>query len=59
MVNSFGQYVLLGIPGAKGAPLPRLCFAQLALTLFIATVFAIKALCYGQTDGRTQTTTNI
>ena len=56
MVNSFGQYVLLGIPGA---PLPRLCFAQLALTLFIATVFAIKALCYGQTDRRTHTPTNI
>ena len=43
----------LGIRGAQGAPLPRLCFAQLALTLLIATVFAIKALCYGPTDGRT------
>ena len=29
-------YNILGIRGAKGAPLPRLCFAQLALTLLIA-----------------------
>ena len=47
------NYVLLGIRGAKGTPLPRLCFAQLALTLLIATVFATKALRYGWTDGRT------
>ena len=25
----FHNYILLGIRGAKGAPLPRLCFAQL------------------------------
>ena len=27
------SYAKLGIRGAKGAPFPRLCFAQLALTL--------------------------
>ena len=53
------MYNVLGIRDAKGAPLPRLCFAQLALTLLIFTVFAIKALRYGQTDGRTHTATNI
>ena len=41
-------YHVLGIRGAKGAPLPRLCFAQLALTFNLATVFAIKALHYNR-----------
>ena len=50
---------LLGISGAKGAPLPRLCLAQLALTLLKATVFTIKALHDGRTDGWTHTHTKI
>ena len=27
------NYVLLGIRGAKGTPLPKLCFAQLAICI--------------------------
>ena len=54
------MYNVLGIRDAKGAPLPRLCFAQLALTLFIATAFAKKHYVTDtHTDARTHTPTNI
>ena len=52
-------YKLLGIQGAKGTPLPRLCFAQLTLPLSKlpqkATIFAVKSVTYTQTHERTPT----
>ena len=53
------NYSKLGIRGTKGAPLPRLCFAQLALPLSQltqkATIFAMKSVTYILTNEQTPT----
>ena len=38
----------LGIRGAEGAPLPALCFAQLALAFSYYTIFTMKRVTYTQ-----------
>ena len=45
-------YEILGIGGAKGAPLPRLCFAQLAF-LFKTITFIVSSVTYTRTDRQT------
>ena len=51
--------LILGIQGAKGAPLPNLCFTQLTLPLCQhlqkATIFAMKSVTYTQTYEQTHT----
>ena len=55
-------FIKLGIQGAKGAPLPRLCFTQLALPLSQlpkkAIIFAMKSVKYTQTYEHTNTQTD-
>ena len=46
------KQIILGIRGAKGAPLPRLCFAQLAL------VFCFKVLLFSEKHYVTHTHTH-
>ena len=53
------KYCPQGTRGAKGAPLPGLCFAHLALICLIAPIYSKK--CYvtdAQTHGRTDTHTH-
>ena len=52
------KYIIskLGIRGAKGAPLPRLCFAQLAFVLCVKCYFVVKSITL-RTHGRTDTQT--
>ena len=52
------KYLILGIRGAKGATLPRLCFAQLAFALCVKCYFVVKCIklwTHTQSHGHTIT----
>ena len=52
------KYLILGIRGAKGATLPRLCFAQLAFALCVKCYFVVKCIklwTHTQLHGHTDT----
>ena len=44
--NQMSYVCQLGICGAKGAPLPMLCFAQLAFVLFVKCYFVVKSITW-------------
>ena len=50
---SISYFIKLGIRGAKGAPLPRMCFAQLALA--VLSYYLCYEQCYVHTEGQTDT----